>query len=219
MPQLPEAEGDEGENFVAPRPDERSLLSHSSSHPAPKRFDDRRLDLRRHGAHEQHSTELSHSRLDDDGDMMAGADDDMDDDELDGHKRTRRRRKKLGAMSLGAEDMLNKVTGLLSRMDTAAENDIESNAKRQPAIEKIKMLDEVEEACIHRDLQRMLLNEGLLGVLKAWIEPLSDGTLPNIKIRTTVLRILQKLPIDTGNDGDRANLKNSKIGSRVMFLR
>ena len=120
---------------------------------------------------------------------------------------------------LSAAELLPSVTGLLKRMEQAAFNDIKSHDRGEPAIEKLKMLDEVEEACIHRDKQPLLLNEGLLGVLKSWIEPLSDGTLPNIKIRTTVLRILQKLPIDTADVTDRTNLKMSKIGSRVMFLR
>lgn len=59
----------------------------------------------------------------------------------------------------------------------------------------------------------------LSGVLKAWIEPLSDGTLPNIKVRTTVLKCLKQLPIDTRDQESRDYLKSSDVGSRVMFLR
>ena len=129
------------------------------------------------------------------------------------------RQRKPGFPILSAAELLPSVTGLLKKMELAAVNDIKSHNRGEPAIEKLKMLDEVEEACIHRDKQPLLLKEGLLGVLKSWIEPLSDGTLPNIKIRTTVLRILQKLPIDTADMTDRTNLKMSKIGSRVMFLR
>ena len=33
-------------------------------------------------------------------------------------------------------------------------------------------------------------------VLKAWIEPMSDGALPNARVRETVLRLLHQLPID-----------------------
>ena len=44
-----------------------------------------------------------------------------------------------------------------------------------------------------RDLHEDLLDAGILGVLKAWLEPMSDGTLPNLKIRSAVLRTLINL--------------------------
>lgn len=41
-----------------------------------------------------------------------------------------------------------------------------------------------------RDLHEEFLDGGVLGVFKAWIEPMQDGSLPNLKIRSAVLRAL-----------------------------
>lgn len=146
---------------------------------------------------------------------------DEDNDVLMDSPETQRRkssRKKAG-FGINNDELSSKATSLLSRMESAAANDLDNNQKRQPAIEKLKMLNEVEEACTHKDMQPLLMREGLLGVLKSWIEPLTDGTLPNVKIRETVLKILLKLPIDTSDPTQRKTLKISEIGSRVMFLR
>lgn len=145
---------------------------------------------------------------DDDGDVLV---------EPPETKKRPKKRKAGGGQSI--DELLTKVASLLTRMEAAASNDLESNAQQKPAIEKLKMLEEVEEACIQREMQKLLMSEGLLGVLKSWIEPLPDATLPNIRIRESVLKILLKLPIDTADEMDRKNLKISQIGSRVMFLR
>eukprot|EP00210_Caulerpa_lentillifera_P001166 g1122.t1 len=129
-------------------------------------------------------------------------------------KKSRTRR----GMQLNIDELREKVFNLLSRMESAADSDFKSNAARKPAIEKLKLLSEVDEACIQRQLQPILIEEGILGVLKSWIEPLDDGSLPNEKIRSTVLKILHKLPIDTADNTDRKNLQISQIGSRVMLL-
>ena len=56
----------------------------------------------------------------------------------------------------------------------------------------MKMGSDVQEVA-QRDLHEDLLDAGILGVLKAWLEPMSDGTLPNLKIRSAVLRTLINL--------------------------
>ncbi|GMH40307.1 hypothetical protein BSKO_08211 [Bryopsis sp. KO-2023] len=107
---------------------------------------------------------------------------------------------------------------LVNKMEAAAEKDLNLHSHGKIAMEKLKLIPELEETLIRRDFQQFLLEEGILGVLKAWIEPLSDGTLPNIKVRTTVLNCLKQLPIDTRDQESREYLKNSDVGSRVMFL-
>ena len=174
------------------------------------RIDLRRIDFDGQSSVGRPSLEMTHPK------RKTGKILKMDDEK---HTRTKLRKRNSIIPEMSAAELLRSVTGLVKRMEQAAFNDIKSHDRGEPAIEKLKMLDEVEEACIHRDKQPLLLNEGLLGVLKSWIEPLSDGTLPTIKIRTTVLRILQKLPIDTAYVTYRTNLKESQIGSRVMFLR
>ena len=205
MPQLNENTQD-GQPVDSGERSEPDGLAEAKSY----RIDLRRIDFDGQSSVGRPSLEMTHPK------RKTGKILKMDDDK---QPRVIKPRKRPCFPLLSAAELLPSVTGLLKRMEQAAFNDIKSHDRGEPAIEKLKMLDEVEEACIHRDKQPLLLNEGLLGVLKSWIEPLSDGTLPNIKIRTTVLRILQKLPIDTADVTDRTNLKMSKIGSRVMFLR
>ncbi len=54
-------------------------------------------------------------------------------------------------------------------------------------------------------------------MLKSWLSPLPDWTLPNVKIRATLLRVLHLMkirPVDDKLD----KLKSSGIGKVVMFL-
>ncbi|XP_017428632.1 protein IWS1 homolog 1 [Vigna angularis] len=64
--------------------------------------------------------------------------------------------------------------------------------------------------------QQEFLDNGLLTVLKNWLEPLPDGSLPNLTIRTKVLKILNDMDLE--HHDKREHLKNSGIGNAVMFL-
>lgn len=44
-----------------------------------------------------------------------------------------------------------------------------------------------------------------------------DGTLPNTRIRSAVLRILDELPIDCSYEDRKAQLKRSGLGRVVLF--
>ncbi len=39
-----------------------------------------------------------------------------------------------------------------------------------------------------------------------------DGSLPNERVRSAVLRVLQQLPIDVTDEGRKDQLKRSRIG-------
>ncbi|EIE24200.1 hypothetical protein COCSUDRAFT_65792 [Coccomyxa subellipsoidea C-169] len=120
-----------------------------------------------------------------------------------------------------AEDVKANVDQLLAHMEVAAEKDMEANKQGQPAVMKLKMLSQVEEKLAKRTWHDELLASGILGVLKAWIEPLPDGNLPNIKasvIRTAVLKMLQQLPIEVADSLRKEQLKKSELGKVVMFL-
>lgn len=56
------------------------------------------------------------------------------------------------------------------------------------------------------------------GVLKAWLDPMPDGTLPNSTIRATILKLLDVLPIDCAMEDRKEQLKRSELGKSVMFL-
>ena len=71
----------------------------------------------------------------------------------------------------------------------------------------------------HRALHGFFLEAGGLGSLRTWLEPFQrDKSLPNAKIRHTVLRLLKALPIDVSDPRARQHLKDSQIGRNIMFL-
>ena len=108
------------------------------------------------------------------------------------------------------------VESFLARMEVAVEMDLEANSLGRPAINKLKLLPEMETVLCQRDLHDEFLDGGVLGVLKAWIEPMPDGSLPNVKIRSAVLRVLQQLNFFF--EDRKEQLKKSGLGRVVMFL-
>lgn len=50
---------------------------------------------------------------------------------------------------------------------------------------------ELEQFLDQRKYHESFLQQGGLGVLKGWLEPYHDGTLPNVRVRTAVLKRLQ----------------------------
>lgn len=106
----------------------------------------------------------------------------------------------------------------MAKLDVAAETDADLNRVSKPAIEKLKMLPELWTILQKRQLQMEFLDRGVLSSLKNWLEPLPDGSLPNMNIRTTLLKLLTDLPIDVELFERREQLKKSGLGKVVMFL-
>lgn len=48
----------------------------------------------------------------------------------------------------------------------------------------------VNHSWCRKQLQQEFLDHGVLTLLKNWLEPLPDGSLPNINIRAAILKIL-----------------------------
>ncbi|KAL5073243.1 hypothetical protein RYX36_012227, partial [Vicia faba] len=72
-----------------------------------------------------------------------------------------------------------------------------------------------------KQLQHEFLDHGVLTLLNNWLEPLPNGSLPNINIRTNFLKILNDFPIDLEQFDRREQLKRSglrKVGFLIMFL-
>jgi transcription factor SPN1 len=76
------------------------------------------------------------------------------------------------------------------------------------------------EAALDADREAFdhLLRGGVLGVLKGWLEPMPDGSLPNSKVRAGVLQMLVSLKINTHDEEQRDWLKRSGVGKLVMLL-
>lgn len=103
----------------------------------------------------------------------------------------RSRKKKLDPAVIETE-----CVAFLERMMKARDDDLKSFKKGQPALEKIKMLREVEMMMTKVQHREYLLDNMLLPVFRAWLDTLPDGTLPNVQVRTTLLTILYELRID-----------------------
>lgn len=72
--------------------------------------------------------------------------------------------------------------------------------------------------CNRQKLQEELLDHGVLTLLKNWLEPLPDNSLPNVKIRSAILDILIDFPIDLDHCDRRQQLIKSGLGKVIMFL-
>jgi transcription factor SPN1 len=116
------------------------------------------------------------------------------------------------------EEIAMFVEQFMAKVDVAAETDADLNRNSKPAIEKLKMLPELWTVLQKRQLQMEFLDRGVLSSLKDWLEPLPDGSLPNMNIRTTLLKLLTDLPIDVEQFERREQLKKSGLGKVVMFL-
>eukprot|EP01117_Protostelium_nocturnum_P018401 TRINITY_DN768_c0_g1_i2.p1 TRINITY_DN768_c0_g1~~TRINITY_DN768_c0_g1_i2.p1 ORF type:complete len:294 (+),score=99.10 TRINITY_DN768_c0_g1_i2:1772-2653(+) len=139
------------------------------------------------------------------------------------------RLKKKRAKKLSGEEIVSlkdDAKELFERMETACRKDRSDNESGKPALNKIKMLDEISNQFMTKQypLLRAFVEEGLLRILKDWIEPYEDKSLPNMKVRETVLNILLGFPAQIMEEEGRedflevSDLKESQIGQAVMTL-
>ncbi|XP_039145803.1 protein IWS1 homolog 1-like [Dioscorea cayenensis subsp. rotundata] len=106
----------------------------------------------------------------------------------------------------------------MAQFEVAAEEDAQLNIENQPAINKLKILPQLVEMLAKKRLQQEFLDHGVLSVLRTWLEPLPDGSLPNVNIRTTILEILIELSLGLENFERREQLRKSGLGKMIMFL-
>ena len=128
------------------------------------------------------------------------------------------RRKKSAAVEAEEKQAQELARGFLGLMEQAAEFDEEQNRAKKPAFKKLAMLGEVVEALAKKHLRDALLADGLLGSMKRWLDALPDGSLPNVRIRSELLRALQVLQLDLGDENRKDQMKRSGLGKAVMFL-
>ncbi|KAG2270155.1 hypothetical protein Bca52824_064710 [Brassica carinata] len=110
------------------------------------------------------------------------------------------------------------VENVMAELEVTAEEDAELNRQGKPAINKLKKLSLLTNVLGKKQLQTEFLDHGVLTLLKNWLEPLPDGSLPNINIRAAILRVLTDFPIDLEQYDRREQLKKSGLGKVIMFL-
>ncbi|KAL5973344.1 hypothetical protein ACLOJK_029994 [Asimina triloba] len=82
------------------------------------------------------------------------------------------------------------VEHVMAVLEVTAEEDAELNRQNKPAINKLKKLPLLTDVLSKKQLQQEFLDHGVLHTLKNWLEPLPDGSLPNMNVRTAILKIL-----------------------------
>mmetsp|Transcript_5642 Transcript_5642/g.9840 ORF Transcript_5642/g.9840 Transcript_5642/m.9840 type:complete len:501 (-) Transcript_5642:850-2352(-) len=126
-------------------------------------------------------------------------------------------RKKKKKRDTDHNSMLGVVNDMIAKMEAAADTDAEEFASGRAALAKLRTLKEVEDFVLQRQYHEIFISSGGLGVLKAWLEPYADGTLPSVRLRTALLHACKVLPIDTAREDVKESLKKSQLGSRIIF--
>ncbi|XP_050233944.1 protein IWS1 homolog 1 [Mercurialis annua] len=110
------------------------------------------------------------------------------------------------------------VEKVMAELEVTAEDDAFLNKQGKPAISKLRKLPLLTDVLSKKQLQQEFIDHGVLTLLKTWLEPLPDGSLPNINIRAAILRILTDFHIDLEQYDRREQLKKSGLGKVIMFL-
>ncbi|KAJ1282628.1 hypothetical protein BS78_03G066600 [Paspalum vaginatum] len=110
------------------------------------------------------------------------------------------------------------VEQFIAEFEVAAEEDANLNRQSKPAINKLMKLPLLIDVLSKKNLQQEFLDHGVLTLLKNWLEPLPDGSMPNMNIRSAVLKLLTDFPIDLEQYDRREQLKKSGLGKVIMFL-
>lgn len=111
------------------------------------------------------------------------------------------------------EELDYMASSIVDSMNDACELDRKNNKERKMALNKLEMLPDVLEKLTKNHLRDKLIRHGVLSVIRKWLEPLPDKTIPNIKIREGMLKILENMPMLS-----EFVIKQSGIGRIVMFI-
>uniref|UniRef100_A0A8B9V3E4 Interacts with SUPT6H, CTD assembly factor 1 n=1 Tax=Anas zonorhyncha TaxID=75864 RepID=A0A8B9V3E4_9AVES len=122
----------------------------------------------------------------------------------------RRRNRDGGTFISDADDV---VSAMIVKMNEAAEEDRQLNTQKKPALKKLTLLPTVVMHLKKQDLKETFIDSGVMSAIKEWLSPLPDRSLPALKIREELLKILQELP-----SVSQETLKHSGIGRAVMYL-
>ncbi|OMO68690.1 hypothetical protein COLO4_29486 [Corchorus olitorius] len=110
------------------------------------------------------------------------------------------------------------VEKVMAELEIAVEDDVQLNKDGKPAIKKLQNLPFLRDVLGKKRLQSFFVNHGILTLLKNWLEPFPDGSLPNCNVRTEILNILTEFPLHLDQPYQRQQFKESGLGKAIMFL-
>eukprot|EP00871_Galdieria_phlegrea_P001400 jgi/Galph1/2260/GphlegSOOS_G938.1 len=113
------------------------------------------------------------------------------------------------------KEMTEEVDSLLRKMMKAVDDDLLALKAGKPASNKLKLVEEVERNLRRVEYRELFLEQGFLSVLKRWLDPLPDGSLPNASLRSRLLKILDEFPVD---NSWMELLRSSEIGRAVKYI-
>jgi hypothetical protein len=111
----------------------------------------------------------------------------------------------------GGADQSEQMENLVSNMQRAASDDLHDLEEGKPALHKISLLAQVEEYVLKKHWQESFIDAGGLRAFRAWLSLLPDGSLPNLTLRSTVLRLIERLLPSISID----LLKESQVGYAI----
>ncbi len=114
------------------------------------------------------------------------------------------------------EEVKDTAQEFVSKMENAADHDDVAIQEKRPGLKRLQMLPEVLDMMTNTELMRPLLEADILIVIKRWIQPLSNGSLGNVTVRSKLLKAISKMTGENGIDTD--DLKRSEFGKLVMVL-
>jgi transcription factor SPN1 len=82
---------------------------------------------------------------------------------------------------------------MIVKMNEAAEEDRQLNNQKKPALKKLTLLPTVVMHLKKQDLKETFIDSGVMSAIKEWLSPLPDRSLPALKIREELLKILQEV--------------------------
>lgn len=109
------------------------------------------------------------------------------DEVLDRLKKTKRKK------GVDGVNKSEEMEELVTRMMRAASDDAYALQEGRPALSKITLLQEVEDIVVRQPWQEPFIDAGGLRAFHDWLKLLPDGSLPNLTLRSTILRLIERL--------------------------